>query len=120
MDPIVILLLIVVAYLVSELASKAIDAWQNHRRGLADKAHGPQPVCGCDDHYAFHDPKTGHCHAMRRVPAKWDPTGYPISYRDEQCGCRQYVGPQPLETYYATEVTDASAYRPRLDKPEED
>lgn len=46
----------------------------------------PRPICGCGHHRALHDPDTGKCHNTR---------GY-------ICRCQQYVGPEPVESFYVT------------------
>jgi hypothetical protein len=70
-------------------------------RFLPARKHGPQPVrpvCGCEHAVAYHDPKTGECHARRNL-------GY-WSGKDhfEGCTCRRYTGPEPLPEYYAPEI----------------
>lgn len=54
----------------------------------------PEAICGCGDEFAYHDPKTGECHQTHYLGGG----GY------EQCQCRQYTGPRPLESFYATEI----------------
>lgn len=58
-----------------------------------------KPVCGCEHELAYHDPKTGECHAeiSRFV--------YDIGdYQWRQCTCCRYTGPEPLTSYYAPEL----------------
>ena len=74
-----------------------------HRR-RREITQGPQPVCGCTDHFSFHEPKTGLCHANRRTATKWDAYGEAVKWEMKQCGCQRYVGPQPLESLYAPEI----------------
>jgi hypothetical protein len=64
------------------------------RRGPSERI---EPVCGCDHHHSFHDPKTGACHARVSIGI-WD---------YEQCTCRRYSGPEPLPDFYAPEITAA-------------
>lgn len=72
-------------------------------------AKPPEAICGCGDNLAQHDPATGKCHAERQRGARWDDDGITIGYTYEQCTCRQYTGPLPLDTLgvYAQPVTDA-------------
>lgn len=60
----------------------------------------PEPVCGCGHHHGFHDPRTGQCHSMMKVPG----SGSRDSYHTK-CTCRVYSGPVPLPEYFAPEVT---------------
>ena len=62
------------------------------RREIKDKQG--KPICGCDHHRAMHDPKTNECHGK-------DYEGNGVYAR---CTCRQYVGPEPLPSYYAPEI----------------
>lgn len=75
----------------------------------------PQPVCGCEHELAYHDPKTGECHATITVVIEkgqpiLDPFGeYVVTYKAakyeaRQCTCRRYTGPEPLSSYYAPEL----------------
>lgn len=118
MDPLLLILLMCLAFMAINRTDKALERSRKRKR-LATE--GPQAICGCDDHYAFHDPATGHCHATSKVASKWDSDGIPVGWSHRQCGCRQYVGPQPLDTYYAPEITN-DITPPRLTKsdPEED
>lgn len=115
MDPVTVLIILLaldVAFQITTLRA----ARRRKRKRAVNGGEDPQPVCGCDHHYAFHDPTTGHCHATSKVASKWDYAGYPVAYTHQQCGCRQYVGPQPLETYYAPEITGDTTITPRLTK----
>lgn len=66
------------------------------RSGLKDV----KPVCGCGHHQSFHDPNTGGCHSMMRVPNSMSRDSYYTT-----CTCRQYSGPEPLPEVYAPEIT---------------
>lgn len=69
-----------------------------HRRGV--KAPKPvQPICGCEHNISYHDPKTGECHGMMKVPSSMSRDSY-----HKPCTCRQYTGPQPLPEFYAPEL----------------
>lgn len=59
-----------------------------------------QPVCGCDHHLSYHDPDTGQCHGMMKIPS----SGSRDSFH-QSCTCRRYSGPEPLPEYYAPEIT---------------
>jgi hypothetical protein len=47
----------------------------------------PQPVCGCQHHFAMHSPDTGACHGI---------VGYPYQVR-KKCTCQVYTGPAPIQ-----------------------
>lgn len=63
-----------------------------HRRRRAAKP--PQPICGCQHHHSYHDPKTSECHGRVYVGMS--------TYED--CTCKQYSGPVPLPEYVAQEL----------------
>ena len=71
------------------------------RKGLpgAGNDQAPAPVCGCGHHHSFHDPQTGQCHSLMRVPGTMSRDSY-----HTPCTCRQYSGPTPLPEYYAPEI----------------
>ena len=75
-------------------------------RFLPNRRKGPKPpepvlpVCGCGHHHAHHDPKTGKCSNLMKVPSTMSRDSYHTA-----CTCRQYSGPVPLPEYYAPEVT---------------
>lgn len=52
----------------------------------------PKPICGCGHHYSFHTDGFG---CNKRSP----------NYNDKKqgyvCGCQQYSGPTPIDTYTA-------------------
>lgn len=89
-DPISFLVLAGVA-----LASGGIGArigWQRARK------HEFDPICKCKHSFAFHDPKTGQCHALvRGTPATVGSDGFPTSWHKIQCTCRRYLGSLPPE-----------------------
>lgn len=75
-------------------------------RFLPNRRKGPKPVkpvkpvCGCGHHHAQHDPQTGRCHSLMKVPE----TGARYSHH-APCTCRQYSGPAPLPEFFAPEVS---------------
>lgn len=71
----------------------------NRRKG-PKPAKAPQPICGCSHHHSYHDPATGTCNSLMKVPE----TGSRLSHH-EPCTCKQYSGPVPLPEYFAPEVT---------------
>jgi len=75
------------------------------RRALEAAARPPEPICGCTHHLAKHD-KHGKCHETVEVPTAWDADRKPTSYKPGTCNCQQYIGPQPLTTLYAEDITD--------------
>ena len=62
-----------------------------------------KPVCGCTHHYSMHDPGTGKCSAAVQI-SRYDAAGNWIGYDHPACACRRYSGPEPLPSYYATEI----------------
>jgi hypothetical protein len=80
------------------------------RRREPPAAADPEPYCGCGDHYAYHDMKQRD---------RWGGTGLHNGYDHVQCNCRQYVGPQPLEIFYAPQLSGEVAPRPVLNSTTE-
>lgn len=93
--------------------------WRRKRK----EPEPPQPVCGCGHHLSFHDPVTSHCGHVESVVVDivevvrtkagnpvLDTWGYvqkarTQDYRGEHtCGCKRYIGPEPLTAYYAPEI----------------
>lgn len=73
-----------------------------HRRGI--RSPKPvEPICGCEHHYSFHDPKTGECHGTDRR-AKYNDRGTYVGVHEIPCTCRHYTGPEPLPEFYAPEL----------------
>jgi hypothetical protein len=81
------------------------ESTRREREALEQAQKPPPPVCGCGHHLAKHD-KQGKCHERVEVPMAWDAHKQPLRYGREQCTCQQYVGPQPLTTLYAEDLTD--------------
>ena len=77
---------------------------RRHERKLT-KINGPRPICGCVHHFSFHNRETGRCMHPVRTAVEWDEYGDAIRWEMQQCGCQRYVGPQPLESLYAPEIT---------------
>lgn len=92
---------------------------------------GPEPICGCRHHLAYHDPKDGRCYAVVKgkqgrgggsegkagkstgVQGKPSPAeGAGALPVPAQCPCRRYAGPEPLATLYAAELTDVGRELP--------
>lgn len=65
------------------------------RRRAGQMAAAKQPICGCRDHLALHDLKTGKCHGVhtRTVVPKGGKRPYDVT---APCGCQRYVGPEPI------------------------
>lgn len=80
----------------------------------------PDPVCGCEHHHSFHDPRTGVCAGTNRVASEWGwrqnyhgtNERVAMAYIDQPCTCRHYVGPIPMPMMYDTPMTDQVAYEP--------
>lgn len=82
-----------------------MEAKHKERTELEAAEKPPAPVCGCGHHLAKHD-KQGKCHETVEVAIAWDAEKKPVRYEPGRCNCQQYVGPQPLTTFYAEELTD--------------
>jgi hypothetical protein len=77
----------------------------NRRKGPKPRKQ-PEPICGCDHHHSYHDPKTGECHGLvQGDPVRYNEYDRPMAWEQVQCSCKQYSGPQPLPEFYAPEVT---------------
>jgi hypothetical protein len=70
-----------------------------------DRQKQSEPVCGCEHAFAFHDLRTGECHATVDVPTKYDDYGCARAWKQAPCSCRHYTGPIPLEQVYSTPPT---------------
>ncbi|MFH8789769.1 hypothetical protein [Streptomyces roseoverticillatus] len=82
-----------------------LETERAERAALEAASKPPQPICGCTHHLAKHD-KQGKCHESVETPVAWDAEKKPTAYELRQCNCQQYVGPQPLTTFYAEDLTD--------------
>ncbi|MFI9720437.1 hypothetical protein ACIHFE_12370 [Streptomyces sp. NPDC052396] len=82
-----------------------MEAQRKERAELEAAGKPPAPVCGCGHHLAIHD-KQGKCHEAVEKPVAWDADRKPVRFEPGQCNCQQYVGPQPLATLYAEELTE--------------
>ncbi|WP_171169806.1 hypothetical protein [Streptomyces sp. I05A-00742] len=82
-----------------------MEAKHKQRAELEAADKPPTPVCGCGHHLAKHD-KQGKCHESVESAVAWDADKKPVAYERERCNCQQYVGPQPLTTFYAEELTE--------------
>ncbi|MEU8542589.1 hypothetical protein AB0C52_21850 [Streptomyces sp. NPDC048717] len=88
-----------------ERKMELLEAGRQERLALDAASRTPEPVCGCTHHLAKHD-KKGRCHERVEIPVAWDENKKPLRFEAGQCNCQQYVGPQPLSTVYAEELTD--------------
>ncbi len=84
-----------------------IERRQEQERALS----GPEPVCGCRHHLAYHDTRDGRCYAVVKGKRAKDADDDAVAPR--QCSCRQYAGPEPLVTLYAPELADTVGERPK-------
>ncbi len=82
-----------------------MEVEERRERALEAANRPPEPVCGCTHHLAKHD-KQGKCHELVEAPVAWDEDKKPVRYESRPCNCQQYIGPQPLPTLYAQELTD--------------
>jgi hypothetical protein len=116
-------------------------AWDRVKRLGTDRraererlANGPEPICGCGHHLAFHDLHDGRCYAeVKRVGEKdgakaaagaktgddsAGPAGDGKAAPDpdwHRCTCRRYAGPEPIATMYAPPITGAAYEQVTLD-----
>lgn len=76
------------------LAGVALGRFLPARRRTPKPLPPSKPVCGCGHHRSFHK-DAGRC--QERVY---------VSYVEghKQCGCGEYVGPEPVPAYYAPEI----------------
>ncbi len=74
------------------LVSVLLGRFLPSRRRTPKPLPPPKPVCGCGHHRSFH-PDGGKCNDK----------GY-AGNGVYGCGCKEYVGPQPLPEYYAPEI----------------
>lgn len=82
-----------------------LQATERRQQALASANQPPEPVCGCTHHLAKHD-KAGRCHEVVETPTRWDADRNPLQYETRPCNCQQYIGPEPLSTVFAPEITD--------------
>ncbi len=79
------------------------------RRKARERAlAGPDPVCGCGHHLAYHDAKDGLCYASVK-DTKGNRAAEGVDDKPvRRCQCRRYAGPEPLATLYAPELTGSA------------
>jgi hypothetical protein len=83
-----------------------VKAAEKQQRAMTAANRPPEPICGCTHHLAMHGKDDGKCHEVVEAPSLWDADRKPLQYEPQQCNCQQYVGPEPLGTVYAPEITD--------------
>lgn len=71
------------------------------RRPALTNSDAPEPTCGCEHSLALHNPYTSECHGQIRRP-HYEPNGAPCGKEWVDCDCRRYVGPEPVEQFYAS------------------
>lgn len=82
-----------------------LEAGRSGRLALAEANRPPEAVCGCTHHLAMHDRQQGRCHEETRAAVEWDTDRRPVRFELRPCNCHQYVGPEPLATVFAPELT---------------
>ena len=90
-----------------ERRMERVEVEDRRQRALEAAGRPPEPVCGCTHHLAKHD-KQGKCHEVVEAPVAWDEDKKPVRYEPRPCNCQQYIGPEPLATLYAQDLTDLS------------
>lgn len=101
------------------VAGGAVDRFkrlaQDRREERQRKINGPEPVCGCGHHLAYHDLRDLRCYAeVKRPKAELAADGTRIDTW-QQCECRRYAGPEPLATLYAPQIARAGVESVELD-----
>jgi len=82
---------------------------KDRREERALRLNGPEPVCGCGHHLAYHDLRDLRCYAeVKRAKAGVDADGTRIDGW-QQCECRRYAGPEPLAAFYAPPIARAGS-----------
>lgn len=94
---------------------------KNRLPQAAPEPKAVEAICGCKHHFALHDENGCHATDVRQVLIE---SGQPVTmqtgyqggtWRTEHtgakyqavttaCGCKRYVGPEPLPTFYAPEL----------------
>lgn len=70
------------------------------------------PHCSCEHPLSDHDPQTKACHGQVQRANKWDADKRPKGWVWLPCTCRQYVGPEPLTSFYTPPIA-----LPPVDEP---
>lgn len=73
------------------LLSAGFLAGRIGRRRRSHAIKPSEPVCGCVHHYAMHDPTSGRCHGVVKLPYN----------QERKCTCRVYTGPEPLPSMWS-------------------
>ncbi|MET0702464.1 MAG: hypothetical protein ABWY93_22645 [Mycobacterium sp.] len=55
-----------------------------------------RPICPCKHAISFHQEGTGRCQFMDRQEFKYNNNGIATSYRQVQCTCQIYAGPEVI------------------------
>ncbi|MFD5321307.1 hypothetical protein [Streptomyces sp. NPDC127098] len=76
------------------------------RRRAPNRPEQVEPLCTCGHGLAYHDRESQDCHGLVKTAVKFDKVYGAVGYEMRPCTCRRYVGPMPLETFYAPEITD--------------
>ena len=89
------------------------------RRPPKPKEPSP-PNCSCGHWLSSHDPKTGKCHSAVKVETAWEiikiddyygksAKSIPSAWEYRPCPCHQYVGPKPIDEFFANEIAWGSS-----------
>jgi hypothetical protein len=104
----IVMVILAGGYVAGGAYDRLKDAAKERRKAKAQALIGPEPVCGCGHHLAYHDARDALCYASV-VTAEG---GTDDSVR--QCPCRRYAGPEPLATLYSPELTSPVGERPAI------
>jgi hypothetical protein len=71
-------------------------------RRTSTAAKAVEAVCGCKHGLHMHA-DDGKCHEINLIPYSWDSRyGQANRWNEVACTCQKYVGPRPIEDYFAT------------------
>lgn len=61
-----------------------------------------EALCGCGHGLHMHD-DDGKCREIKMIPTRWEyHSDRPYRWDQVPCTCQKYVGPRPVEDYFAT------------------
>lgn len=100
---------------------------RDRRRQVKEEAkrralEGPEPVCGCGHHHAYHDPTEGPCQQLVKTAVEWGRDFYDekevvTRWESRTCPCVRYSGPEPMTQMYLPQIASTAEIIPT--EPEE-
>lgn len=77
---------------------------------------GPDPICGCGHHHAYHDPREGDCRQFVKTAVEWGEDIYGdesvTRWEAKKCPCARYSGPEPMAQVYLPEISPTAEFIP--------